>query len=313
MTEQDSSTSGTNNDDNIVSPEKADQVSPEEKADTHEGEGSEKKDNPKSSEENEDKNKENPDAPDTDPIDDLFSEGSEPENSANLSGDKHLEMAVGKKFDELRDGLEEGNSEAIQKFRSLKPKMQEGVAKRFKIDGELVKDTKELLDFLEVEYPENAKKESSSDSGKDEKLIKAHLVDQFRNQAEASGLKFEELKKCGEYGAVVASAKGTIALLKQKGLPLSDFDQFFDFKKEFQNATLDLQKKGSYKDGMDAQRKIGVAQNASSDNPSDKHVGGKDVSGLVNSSDYYNHSDDAWKDAYRAKHEENGIIKFADA
>ncbi len=288
MTEQDSST-GTNNDDNVVSPEENDQVSPkEEETDTQEDQkedDSEDTSKKKEEEESEDS--------DTDPIDDLFT-GQEPENDpANLSGTEHLKLAVDKKFDELREGLEEGKPEAIQEFRSLKPKMQEGVAKRFKIDGEEVQDAKSLLDFLGAEYPDTKedKGKASVITEKDAELIKSNLTNQFRDQAEKSGLKFEELKKQGTYKAVVQSAKEALANMQKYNVPPSDFGKFFDFEKEWEMATIAQQKEASYKEGQKAQKKVNNANNSSPSQNSEIDTGTEGIP-LATSADFMKLSKD---------------------
>ena len=266
MTEQDSS-KVQNDDTTIVSTEGEDQVSPDEKQDTQEDKNEGTSNSDAEDKTKEEENKE----PESDPIDDLF-EGEKPD-PANLTGDKHFQIAADKKFDELRGGLESGDKESISAFQSLKPKLQEAVAKRFRIDGDEVGSAKDLMEFLKAEHgvienEGNDKDKSTPISQKDAEFIKAKLTNQFRAQAEKSGIKFEDLKKDGTYKAVVEGAKKSIVLMQKNGIASDQFDSFFDFEKEWLAATTRLQTEKSYKEGMEAQKKVNTAHNSNPANGS---------------------------------------------
>ena len=258
-----------------------------------------------------------------DPIESLFSEKNGDDDlssdSENLSaGAKNFQVAAAKKFEELRDGIVNGDPKAIEAFRELgkRPKMQEAVAQKFTIEGEAIESAKDLEKFLQEEYGENESENQSQGSEfteKDEKIIKASLIESFRDQAEKSNLKFEELKKSQEYKRVIDSAKKTIEFIKLKKLLPSDFDTIFNFEKEFAIATIEAQKGNSYREGMEQQRKISNAASAPASNATHNTNANPDVSTLVPESVYHSSTDKEWRDAYRRAHRKNGETMFSDS
>ena len=273
-----------NDDTTIVSADGLDPASSDEKQDVQKdkNEGT-----PNPNAEDKTKAEENKE-PESDPIDDLFE--AEKPDPANLTGDKHFQIAADKKFDELRGGLETGDKESISAFQSLKPKLQEAVAKRFRIDGDEVGSAKDLMEFLSAEHGAIEKEGEDKDkstpiSQKDAEFIKAKLTNQFRAQAEKSGIKFEDLKKDGTYKAVVEGAKNSIALMQKNGIASDQFDSFFDFEKEWLAATTRLQTEKSYKEGMEAQKKVNTAHNS---NPANGTAmkNGTEILPLMNTEDF---------------------------
>ena len=192
-----------------------------------------------------------PPEPPVDPLADVFDTNAGKKNVdiGKLDFDKAAETHL----KEMGESLSSGDPQLIEKLGKLKPKMLARVVSELGNKFTIGDSNAEFSNFEELNALLGNNLATHSEAGADDVAtsnLRSNIDVKFLTALQTKGITFEAFKGTPQYQAVAKAIADKVAVLREAGISLANFDKHFDFNLHFDNAMR----------GVDAKKAVADAQ-----------------------------------------------------